>query len=237
VLCAATRAATCFDAVSMRPACFQEFTKNSAPPFSGRLANGLGTLVLEVGRLLFPQSRDLLILPGHTNRRRSVVKRGFVFAVSGTAIVATALTGCGGNDNKSSSNQSASVSVPGGGSASAGSGTATVKVDGKETKLDGMLACADVPGTDTFSMTIGNPPQVTTAVVTKADPPEENQVVIYLSGQTTPVSYNKGSGGDATATKDGKKYTISGHSTPMPDMSNPMGEPKGHEFSLEVTCP
>jgi lipoprotein LpqH len=166
-----------------------------------------------------------------------LVKRGFVVGISGAALVATALTGCGDKDNKSSSNQSASVSAPGGGSAASGSGTATVKVEGQETKLDGMLACADVPGSDTYSMTIGNPPQVTTAVVTKADPPEVNQVVIYLAGQSTPVSYNKGSGGDATATKDGKKYSISGHSTPMPDMANPTAEPKSKEFSLEITCP
>ncbi|MDT5009328.1 MAG: ipoprotein LpqH [Mycobacterium sp.] len=165
------------------------------------------------------------------------MKRGFVIAVGGAAIVATALSGCGGKDDKSSASQSASASMPGGGSAAAGQGSATVKVDGNETKLDGMLACADVPGADTYSMTIGNPPQVSTAVVTKGDSPEVNQVVIYLSGQGTPVSYNKGSGGDATAKKDGKTFNISGHSTPMPDMSNPMGEPKGHEFSMDITCP
>lgn len=164
------------------------------------------------------------------------MKRGFVVAVGVAAIAATALTGCGSKDNKSSASQSASVTGPGG-SAATGSGTATVKIDGQESKLEGSVICADVPSTDTFSMTVGNPPQLTTATVTKADPPEVNQVAIYITGQPMPLAYNKGSGGDATAKKDGKKYSISGHSTPMPDMANPTAEPKGKEFSLDITCP
>ncbi|MDT5091774.1 MAG: ipoprotein LpqH, partial [Mycobacterium sp.] len=67
------------------------------------------------------------------------MKRGFVIAVGGTAIVVAGLSGCGGNKSgggsssaSASATQSVSASVPGGGGASVGTGKATVKVDGND---------------------------------------------------------------------------------------------------------
>lgn len=152
------------------------------------------------------------------------MKRGFVIAIGGAAVVATALTGCGGNDSKSSSSQSVSASVSGV-NATMGSGKATVKIDGAEQNAEGSIVCADVGGTNT--VTIGNPgaQQGATVGMTSGDSPEVNQVALYFG---TPILYNKGAGGDATVKKDGKTYTVSGHSAPMPD---------SHEFALEITCP
>jgi lipoprotein LpqH len=164
-------------------------------------------------------------LDGSRQQKETVVKRGFVIAIGGAAVVATALTGCGGKDDKSSSSQTASASVPGG-NATMGSGKATVKIDGAEKKAEGSIVCADVAGNNT--VTIGNPAaqQGATVVMTSGDSPEVNQVALYFG---TPILYNKGAGGgDASVKKDGKTYTVSGHSAPMPD---------AHEFALEITCP
>jgi lipoprotein LpqH len=160
------------------------------------------------------------------------MKRGFLVAIGGTAIVATALSGCGGNKSgggsssaSASATQSVSASVPGGGGASVGTGKATVKVDGNDQKVEGSIVCAEAAGMNT--VTIGNPSaqQGATVVMTTGDSPEVNQVALYFG---TPILFNKGSGGDATVKKDGKNYSVSGHSAPMPD---------SHEFGLEITCP
>jgi lipoprotein LpqH len=107
-----------------------------------------------------------------------------------------------------------------------GTGKATVKVDGADQKVEGSIVCADVPGTETTSVTIGNPAaqQGGTVIMSKGDSPEVSQVSLYFG---TPILYSKGGGGDATVKKDGKAYTVSGHSAPMPD---------SHEFALEITC-
>jgi lipoprotein LpqH len=163
-------------------------------------------------------------LTDHANKRRTAVKREFVVVLGGAAILIAGLTGCGGDNKSSNASQTASASVPGG-NATMGTGKATVKVDGAEQKAEGSIVCADVGGNNT--VTIGNPAaqQGATVIMTSGDSPEVNQVALYFGA---PILYNKGAGGDATAKKDGKTYTVSGHSAPMPD---------SHEFALEITCP
>jgi lipoprotein LpqH len=50
------------------------------------------------------------------------------------------------------------------------------------------------------------------------------------------LGYTPGTGqGNATATKDGSKYKISGTATGV-DMANPM-QPVNKPFEIDVTCP
>ncbi len=153
------------------------------------------------------------------------MKRGFVVAIGGVAIVVAGLTGC--SDNKSSTATQTAAS---------GTGKAKVTIDDKDQNVQGDIVCANVG--DNYSISIGNTSQGgASTVVSQGDSPEVQQVGLVLDGQ--PLAYNKGTpgGGDAKAAKDGKKYTITGNLVGMPDMSNPMAGPSTHKFSMEVTCP
>jgi lipoprotein LpqH len=71
------------------------------------------------------------------------------------------------------------------------------------------------------------------AVVTEADPPVVTSVALgNVDGITLAVG---GGQGDATATKDGKSYKITGNAYGI-DMANPM-QPAKKPFELEFTCP
>ena len=71
--------------------------------------------------------------------------------------------------------------------------------------------------------------------LTTDDPPKVNAVALgSFNGQ--PLAVGPGAG-DATATKDGKTYTIKGNAIAGIDMSNPMAGPTKKPFEIEVTCP
>lgn len=170
------------------------------------------------------------------------MKRGFVVAVGGAAVLIAGLSGCSSNEKKSDSGGSAatgsastSVSAPGGGvSASTGTGTAKVTIDGKDHKVEGSVVCATVA--NTVSLTIGQAPTGVSATLTPGDPPTVTAVAL---GNVDGVSlgYTPGvPGGSAEATKDGNTYTIKGNATGM-DMANPTAGPATKSFEVEITCP
>jgi ipoprotein LpqH len=149
-----------------------------------------------------------------------MVKRGLLVAVAGMSIVVAGMTGC-------SSNKSCS----GGTCVSGGQGSAKVTVDGKDQSVSGKIACGTAAGTVT--MTVGDPTSTNsaTAQVTTDNPPKVNTVHI---GPATSPGLTMGPGvGDATATKDGNTYKISGH---LSDMSNPMA-PATKPFDMQISCP
>ena len=74
------------------------------------------------------------ILTVRDNKRRTVVKRGFVVAVGGAAIVIAGLSGCS-SDKKSETSGDTS-------SAASAEGKSTVTIDGKDQAVQGTVVCS-----------------------------------------------------------------------------------------------
>lgn len=164
------------------------------------------------------------------------MKRSVAVAAAATAIVVVGLSGCSSNK----ANQSAtSGSGPSSGQTSAaaagssGSSTAKVTIDGKDQNVQGTVACTTAAGN--VNIAIGGAATGIGAVLTDASPPSVKSVGLgNVNGVT--LGYTPGTGqGNATATKDGSKYKISGTATGV-DMSNPM-QPVNKSFEIDVTCP
>jgi len=158
------------------------------------------------------------------------VKRGLTVAVAGAAILAAGISGC--SSNKSTSGSSGSSS---GTSASAGAGGASgskVSIDGKDQNVQGTTVCTTAGGT--VNIAIGGAATGIAAVLTDANPPQVKSVGLgNVNGVT--LGYTSGTGqGNATASKDGNNYKISGNATGV-DMANPM-QPVNKPFEISVTC-
>lgn len=165
------------------------------------------------------------------------MKREFLVAVGGAAIVVAGLSGCSSSDKKDSAETtspataSATASVEAGdATATTGTGTARVTIDGKEHQLEGTVVCATVAGN--VSLTVGQGTSGVSATLSEGDQPS---VTALALGNIDGVSlgYTPGvPGGSAAATKDGNKYMIKGDATGVDGM-NPVTKP----FELEVACP
>ncbi|WP_166906938.1 lipoprotein LpqH [Mycobacterium sp. DL440] len=166
------------------------------------------------------------------------MKREFLVAVGGAAIVIAGLSGCSSSDKKDSSSDtkatasaSATASVEAGDAkATTGSGTARVSIDGKDHKVEGTVVCATVAGNVT--LTVGQGVSGVSATLGEGDQPSVTAVALgNIDGVS--LTYAPGMpGGSAEATKDGNKYTVKGDATGMDGM-NPVTKP----FELEVSCP
>jgi ipoprotein LpqH len=151
------------------------------------------------------------------------VKRGFVVALAIAAIVVAGMTGC-----------SSKKSCSGGACGSTAQGSAKVTVDGKDQSVSGTITC--VTSGNMVAIGVGNPGTTgaVAAQVTTDNPPKVNSVAL---GNVGGLNLAVGPGaGDATATKDGSTYKITGHATGA-DMSNPMAGPQTKPFEMDVTCP
>ena len=158
------------------------------------------------------------------------MKRGLTVAVAGAAILAAGISGC--SSNKSTSGSSGSSS---GTSASAGAGGASgtkVSIDGKDQNVQGTTVCTTAGGS--VNIAIGGAATGIAAVLTDANPPQVKSVGLgNVNGVT--LGYTSGTGqGNATASKDGNNYKISGNATGV-DMANPM-QPVNKPFEISVTC-
>ncbi|HYO05082.1 MAG TPA: lipoprotein LpqH [Mycobacterium sp.] len=150
------------------------------------------------------------------------MKQSLLVAVGGTAIVVAGLAGCSSGD-KSSSGSSPS-------SAAASTGT-TVTIDGQPKDVGGSVVCATVGGN--VNVAIGEAMTGIAAVISDGDSPTVTSVALgNVNGITLAVG---GGQGDATATKDGKSYKITGNAVGV-DMANPM-QPAKKPFELDFTCP
>ncbi|MED5814431.1 lipoprotein LpqH [Mycolicibacterium sp. 050232] len=166
------------------------------------------------------------------------MKREFLVAVGGAAIIVAGLSGCSSSDkNDSSSEATATASaapttsvVAGDTTATTGSGTARVTIDGKEHQLEGSVVCATVAGN--VSVNIGQGMSGVSATLSEGDQPTVSALALgNIDGVS--LGYTPGvPGGSAEATKDGNKYTIKGNATGVDGM-NPVTKP----FELEVACP
>ncbi|GJO02468.1 hypothetical protein NJB1808e29_25750 [Mycobacterium marinum] len=99
--------------------------------------------------------------------------------------------------------------------------------------MTGSVVCTTAAGN--VNIAIGGAATGIAAVLTDANPPEVKSVGLgNVDGVT--LGYTSGTGqGNASATKDGSSYKISGTATGV-DMANPMS-PVNKPFEINVTCP
>jgi lipoprotein LpqH len=155
-----------------------------------------------------------------------VVKRGFVVAVGGMAILVAGLSGCSSDDKKSETTGETS-------SAASAEGKSTVTIDGKDQAVQGTVVCSSMGGN--MNIAIGDAATGIAAVVSEGDEPTVQSVGLgNVNGVT--LGYQSGTGqGEAKAEKDGNTYKISGTATGV-DMANPL-QPVNKPFEMEVSCP
>jgi lipoprotein LpqH len=166
-----------------------------------------------------------------------VVKRGFVIAVGGAAIVIAGLSGCSSGEKKSESpSTSAATSAPETASVSAtaaptGGGT-KVTIDGQDQNVAGTVVCSAMGGN--MNIAIGDAATGIAAVVSEDGSNVQSVGLGNVNGVT--LGYQNGTGqGEAKASKDGSNWKISGTATGI-DMANPM-QPVNKPFEINVTCP
>ena len=165
------------------------------------------------------------------------MKRGFLVAVGGAAIVIAGLSGCSSDEKKSESPATSAEATTGAGTASAtaapsGGGT-KVSIDGQDQNVAGTVVCSTMGGN--MNIAIGDAATGIAAVVSEGDSPTVTSVGLgNVNGVT--LGYQSGTGqGEAKAEKSGSTYTISGTATGI-DMANPT-QPVNKPFEIEVTCP
>ena len=154
------------------------------------------------------------------------MKRAFVVAVGGAAIVIAGLSGCSSSEEKSSTSGETST-------AAAAEGKTTVTIDGQDQQVQGTVVCSSMGGNTNIA--IGDATTGIGAVVSSGDSPTVQSVGLgNVNGVT--LGYTSGTGqGDASVEKDGNTYKIAGTATGV-DMANPL-QPVNKPFEIEVTCP
>jgi ipoprotein LpqH len=156
------------------------------------------------------------------------VKRELTIAVAGAAILAAGITGCSSNKSSTggggTTGGSPSVATPGG-------NASKVLIDGKDQNVQGTTVCTTANGT--VNIAIGGAATGIGAVLSDGNPPDVKSVAL---GNVNGVSlgYAPGGQGNASATKDGNKYTIKGTATGV-DMANPM-QPVNKPFEIDANC-
>lgn len=167
------------------------------------------------------------------------MKRGLLVAVSGAAMLIAGLSGCSSSAEKpasesssSSSSKESSSSSSASESASASAGETKLSIDGVDKGITEAPTCTAMG--DTMNLAIGQGTTGILAVLSGGDTPTVTSVGL---GNVDGVVLAVGAGmGDATATKDGKVYTVKGNATGA-DMQNPMAGVVTKPFELVVACP
>ena len=164
------------------------------------------------------------------------MKRGFLVAIGGAAIVVAGLAGCGSNESTSSemtTEETTTVEATETASATAAPGETKVTIDGQDQNVAGTVTCATMGGN--VNIAIGEATTGIAAVVSEADPPVVQSVGL---GNVNGVTLGFQAGvpqGNAEAKKDGNTYTITGTATGV-DMANPL-QPVNKPFEIVVSCP
>ena len=153
------------------------------------------------------------------------MKRGFVVAVGGAAIVVAGLAGCSSEKKSETSGETSS--------AASAEGKSTVTIDGKDQAVQGTVVCSTMG--ENVNIAIGDATTGIGAVVGTGDSPVVHSVGLgNVNGVTLGFQENAGQG-EAKAEKDGNTYKISGTAVGA-DMANPM-QPVNKPFEIEVSCP
>jgi lipoprotein LpqH len=112
-----------------------------------------------------------------------------------------------------------------------GATTSKVLIDGKDQNVQGTTVCTKTPGIITFA--VGGASTGISAVLTDANPPAVKTVALgNVNGVT--LGYAQGGQGNASVTKDGNNYKITGTATGV-DMANPT-QPVNKSFEIDATC-
>ncbi|OBA61116.1 hypothetical protein A5647_11965 [Mycobacterium sp. 1100029.7] len=156
------------------------------------------------------------------------MKRELTVAVAGAAILVAGLSGCS-SDKKSTSGSSSGASSSA--TASGGGGTKVV-IDGKDQNVTGSVVCSTAGGN--VNIAIGGAATGIAAVLTDANPPQVTSVGLGNVNGVTLAYAAAGGGGNASATKNGNSYKITGTATGV-DMANPTS-PVNKPFEIDVTC-
>lgn len=153
------------------------------------------------------------------------MKRGFVVAVGGAAIVIAGLSGCSSDEKKSETSGETST-------AASAQGKTTVTIDGKDQAVQGTVVCSSMGGN--MNIAIGDAATGIAAVVSEDGSKVQSVGLGNVNGVT--LGYQAGTGqGEAKAEKSDKTWKITGTATGV-DMANPM-QPMNKPFEIEVTCP
>jgi lipoprotein LpqH len=166
-----------------------------------------------------------------------MVKREFLVAIGGAAIVVAGPSGCSSDDKKSESPATSAEATTEERTASATAapsvGGARVSIDGQGQTLSDAVACSALAGN--MNIAIGEGTTGIAAVVSSGDSPTVQSVGLgNVNGVT--LGYQSGTGhGEAKAEKDGNTYKISGTATGV-DMANPM-QLVNKSFEIKVICP
>ena len=169
------------------------------------------------------------------------MKRGLVVTVAGAAVLVAGLSGCSKSDDKSTATTSAKAttsaaatsSAAASPSATAGSGGAKVTIDGQAQNIQGSVVCATAGGN--VNIAIGEAMTGIAAVLSGDGTTVQSVGLGNVNGVTLGYTQGVPGGANATATKDGNTYKISGTATGI-DMANPM-QPVTKPFEIQVTCP
>jgi lipoprotein LpqH len=162
-----------------------------------------------------------------------MVKRGFLVAVGGAAIVIAGLSGCS-SDKKTESTPSGSeeTSTSASGTAAPSGGGTKVMIDGQDQNVSGTVVCSALAGN--MNIAIGGAATGIAAVLSEDGSSVTSVGLGNVNGVT--LGYQSGVGqGEAKATKDGNSYTIAGTATGV-DLANPL-QPVNKAFEIQVTCP
>jgi ipoprotein LpqH len=164
------------------------------------------------------------------------MKRGFLVAVGGIAIVIAGLSGCSSDDKKAESPATTAEATTEAGTASAtaapsGGGT-KVSIDGQDQNVSGTVVCTVMGGN--MNSAIGGAATGIAAVVSEDGSNVQSVALGNVNGVT--LGYQTGTGqGEAKAEKSDTTWKISGTATGI-DMANPM-QPVNKPFEIEVSCP
>ncbi|MDP7707430.1 lipoprotein LpqH [Mycobacterium sp. TY815] len=125
--------------------------------------------------------------------------------------------------------------VRGSGIAVARTNDATVIVDGQQHKVDGQLACTTYETDNEVGIGIGTAPKDVLIAVTLGDKPTVKRVTLQsiIGDYNLFAVYPEHGDNTATATKNGKTYTITGKAWGV----NNSGQELTVPFQVTVTCP
>ncbi|BBX99177.1 lipoprotein LpqH [Mycobacterium lacus] len=158
------------------------------------------------------------------------MKRGLMVVVAAATILVVGLSGC--SSKKSSTGSSGTTGSASTSAAGPGAAGTKVIIDGQDQHVTGSVVCTTAGGN--VNIAIGGAATGIAAVLTDANPPEVKSVGLgNVNGVT--LAYTSGTGqGNASATKNGSSYKITGTATGV-DMANPM-QPVNKPFEIDVTC-
>jgi ipoprotein LpqH len=154
-----------------------------------------------------------------------MITRVVTVCVASAAIAVGAATGCSsGSSSKSSSSPSGSAGA---------SGATTVLVDGQQQNVSGGVTCT--AANSNTNVAIGDPSAGVGAVLSNDSPPAVHSVGLgTVNGVTLGYADAAGGQGNASATKTGNSYKVTGTAVGLDTSSQ---QQVSKSFELDFTCP